>query len=154
MDNSPDLSCLWGIVFFVGFGALMAGLGYRQRRALMKGWRELAERTGLTFDPGRVFYTPPRVIGIYRAHCLSLETFTRRVRRKDVRYTQIVLSVNSPASIYLALSPEGVSSQVDKFFGLKEVQTGDAGDIYGRYDSLAPFCSGNLRNHRGGGDRD
>src|SRR5262245_4406235 len=107
-------------LFFMGVFAWI----FLSRRARDKAWRELAEGTGLTFEPGG-FLGSPRVTGTYRGHALTLDTFTRGAGKTRRVYTRIVLFVNNQDSAYLALYQESVFSKVGKFFGMQDIQVGD-----------------------------
>ena len=120
------LQCL----FFVGIIALALGVAYFNRRAQERAWREVGERTGLTFEPGTAYLgglvrTPPRVTGTYRRHPLTLDTFTRGSGKSRTTYTRLVLFVNNAANVYLALYQESVFSKIGKFFGMQDIQVGD-----------------------------
>lgn len=107
-------------VFFVGVFVWI----FLSRRARDKSWRELAESTGLTFEPGG-FLGSPRVTGAYRGHSLTLDTFTRGAGKNQHVYTRIVLFVNNQDNAYLALYRESVFSKIGKFFGMQDIQVGD-----------------------------
>ena len=117
--------CLLQILFFVGIFALVFGIVYFSRQAQQRAWGELAARTGLTFEPGRFFGPVPHVTGTYRSRPLTLDTFTRGSGKHQHTYTRIVLYVDNPANVYLALYQESVFSKIGKFFGMADIQIGD-----------------------------
>jgi hypothetical protein len=112
------------MLFIGGLLTLGFGAAYFGRRRLRNAWGELAARTGLALEPGSLFVAP-RVTGTYRSHPLTLETFTRGSGKSRTTYTRIVLFVQNPANVYLALYQESVFSKIGKFFGMKDVQVGD-----------------------------
>ncbi len=117
--------CLLQFLFFVGVLALVLGAIYFSRQAQRKAWGELAARTGLTFEPGSFLGGGARVTGAYHNHPLTLDTFTRGSGKSRTTYTRIVLFVDNPANIYLALYQESVFSKIGKFFGMQDFQIGD-----------------------------
>ena len=110
--------------FFIGVLALVFGIAYATRQARTRAWTEVAERTGLTLEPGS-FFKSPRLSGTYRAHTLALDTFSRSHGKSSTTYTRIVVFVNNRANVYLALYEEGVFSKIGKFFGSEDIQVGD-----------------------------
>ena len=112
-------------LFFVGLLALVFGIVYFRRQAQQKAWSDLATQTGLTFEPGGFFGPVPRVTGIHRGHTLTLDTFTRSSGKHRTTYTRIVLFVDNPANIYLALYQESMFSKIGKFFGMADIQIRD-----------------------------
>ncbi|MBN1888740.1 MAG: hypothetical protein JW850_12155 [Thermoflexales bacterium] len=126
MDNDLSALVMSLLPVLVAGGMLILGLAFayfnRQRRR--QAWTELAERTGLTFEPGG-FLGGGRVTGNYRGYDLRLDTFTRRHGRSSTTYTRIVLSLSNPTSLELALSNEGVFGKLGKLLGAQDIQTGD-----------------------------
>jgi len=120
------LACLCGILFFVGFFAIVLYIIYFSRQEQAKAWRQVAARAGLTFEPG-VLLGSPRVIGNYRGRALRLDAFARRHGTRDVtRYTRIALAVNNRAGVVLTLRREGVFSPIAKALGVEDIRLGDA----------------------------
>ena len=113
------------ILFFGGIVALVFGTVYFSRQAQQRAWGELAAHTGLTFEPGRFFGPGPHVTGTYRSRPLTLDTFTRGSGKHRPTYTRIVLFMDNPANVYLALYQESVFSKIGKFFGMQDLQIGD-----------------------------
>lgn len=134
--------------------ALMFGLVYYvyyQHKSRVRDWDEFAKGIGLTLEPGNLFVRP-RVTGNYRRRAITLDTFSRGSRKHRKTYTRIVLLVNNPSNIYLALYVEDVFSKIGNFFGMADVQIGDDEidqrfTIKSRPETFAArlFASSNLR---------
>jgi hypothetical protein len=109
------------LLVLIGIGVLIlfAGFDYLRRRARQQMWSELAARTSLTFEPGGVL-SPMRITGTYRGHLLTLDTFTQRNT-----YTRIILSVNNPSALTLAIYDGNVLSKIGKALGKQGIQVGD-----------------------------
>ena len=114
------------LLFLLVIGLLVAFvvLAYLRRQARQQAWSELAAHTGLTFEPGGLF-SPMRITGAYRGHALTLDTFTRRSGKNSTTYTRILLSVNNPSALSLAIYDENVLSKLGKALGMQDIQVGD-----------------------------
>jgi hypothetical protein len=123
-DSTPLATMLLPFLIVVGVLVLFAVLAYLRRLARQQAWSELAARTGLTFEPGGLF-SPMRITGTYRGHPLTLDTFTRRSGKNSTTYTRIMLSVNNPSALTLAIYDENVLSKVGKALGMQDIQVGD-----------------------------
>jgi hypothetical protein len=113
------------VLLIVAVIALSLGWTYSRRQARLKAWRELAERMGLTWEPGSLLGHPPYVKGKYRGHELTLDTFRRGSGRNSTTYTRIILFVNNQSNLYLTLYEESVFSKIGKLFGAQDIQVGD-----------------------------
>lgn len=118
------------IIAFIGFLGWPILLPWLEAKA----WRELATRTGLTYEPRSGFLGISgrgRVIGTYRGRMLRLDTFSGRpATRGTPWYMRIVVSVNNQVNGVLPLhnaSSAGIESQ--KFWwGKPSVQVSDEFD--------------------------
>jgi hypothetical protein len=78
-------------------------------------WRELAARTGLTYERG-VGQLRPRLVGMYRNRTLTSDVIEMGGNSPfPVEYSRVVLPINNQANIYMKLSTKGKSIKTDKF---------------------------------------
>ncbi len=112
------------VLFVVVVFVLALGGSYYSLQSRRRAWNELANRTGLTFEPGS-FWRTPTVTGTYRGHALTLDTFTRDSGHSSTRDTRIILFVNNRANLYLALYEKTIVSKISKFLGMQDIQVGD-----------------------------
>lgn len=90
-----------------------------------KAWADLAERTGLTYEPGKFLGYGRAVSGVYQRHQIKLDTFTRGAGKSSKTYTRIVALLNQPTHLSLTIYQEGMFSKIGKALGMKELHIGD-----------------------------
>jgi hypothetical protein len=112
-------------VVFFGLLAVILVFAFINRRARRAAWEELASQLGLNFDPGNYWRKSPSVSGTYHGHSLVLDTFSCGAGNSRITYTRIVVELNNPSGLNLAISGEGVGSGLKKMFGVKEILVGD-----------------------------
>ena len=121
---SIDTGSLILLLIFV-FIILSIAIAYFVLAARRQAWSQLADRAGLTFEPGNFFGSGLSVSGVYLGHQLTLSTFTRSSGKSSTTYTRVVLFMNQQANLDLSLYTEGVFSKVGKMLGMQDIQTGD-----------------------------
>jgi hypothetical protein len=124
MDDSWHI---WIISFLVIFGVsgITILILYLQQQAQKRAWEEIASQFGLALNPGRFLLSYPVVTGMLRGHKMVLDTFMRGARKHRSTYTRIVITVDNPADLRLALSGETIFSKVGKSLGIQDIQMGD-----------------------------
>ena len=112
------------IPFLIIAGILV--VGYFNQQRIVRAWRDLAERSGLTCEAPRfVLLQEPRVFGVYRGRSLTLDTYTTGSGRSRTTYTRIRIAVDNRANGSLALYDETIFSKIGKALGMQDIQTGD-----------------------------
>ena len=91
----------------------MDRFAYRDYLVQEKAWRKLAERNGFTYEPGD-FFEDPRVTGRHRGRMFILQT----VGLPKTTRTQIILSVNNPNYLYLAVYEKDLIAQFVQWFSV------------------------------------
>jgi hypothetical protein len=86
-------------------------------------WIDLAARSGLSFDPGRLLGVGPNVTGKYHRHDLFLRTLTRGSKNKV--YTHILMDISNKSNLYLLLYDEDTQSKIANRLGARPIKSGD-----------------------------
>jgi hypothetical protein len=127
--NTFSYVILFAIVILMVFSI---GYSYWLHRKRMQAWRDVAERTGLSFNPGSSIFEKPVISGGFRGFNVVVDTFTRGTGKSRTTYTRIVFNLHAQSNLTLSLSGEGLFSKVGKSFGMQDIETGDA-EIDERY---------------------
>jgi hypothetical protein len=126
LAQSPFDSEVLELILFVALILLLffalAG-GFTSTPTRQHPWVCLAERTGLTFDPGKLLGVGPNISGRYRGHELFLRTLTRGGKNKI--YTHIIMDLNNRSTLYLHLYDEGAKSKIADRLCANQIKSGD-----------------------------
>jgi hypothetical protein len=131
MDATTSSSQTWviGLIIIALVFGLVILFSYRQRRARVRAWSELASQLGLVCDPGQNAGSQLAMRGDYQGHPLTMDTYTHTTgtgkNRHTHTYTRMVMEVNNPAGLLLELSREGLSDKIGKRVGAQDIETGD-----------------------------
>lgn len=109
------------IVFLVAglLACILLLSGFVSRYVREKAWRELADQTGLKYQPGNLL-SWSKVVGNYRGHSMTME-LKPVLGGRSARLTNIMLVVENPTDAYLKL----VKGWLDKIVDFPELRTGD-----------------------------
>lgn len=132
MNSNDWITCVLPVLFVIGVAAIMLALSYVNIQRRRQAWGALAQRTGLTLEPGRFIFSAPQVSGQYRGRTVELFTVTHRHGKSSITYTRWYVSTNAPPDMQLSISNEGLLSKVGKAVGMQDIQTGD-GDLDRRF---------------------
>jgi len=148
--------CLWLVGLVVVFAVTLSILRKRGEEMRREAWRELAGRTGLTFEsrPGKLFRKGSMsVAGTYRGRHLKLDTHQVQEppsgeydQGVTYTFTRTTISVNAPPEAELSLSAKFIlgggelvgDKQFDRQFVIKSQPKGLAAKV---------FASPELRQH-------
>jgi hypothetical protein len=97
--------------------------GINKAPARQHPWVDLAERSRLSYDPGKLLGVGPNVTGKYRGHELFLRTLTRG--KKNIIYTHIMMDITNKSNLYLLLYDEETQSKIAHRLGAREIRSGD-----------------------------
>lgn len=126
MDSTVVLGALFLGGLFIATSVLAAyAILTRSRRT---AWKELADRTGLTFHPAGCMglYGWGSVSGLYRDRGLKLYDHGDSVTESLVDDTKILVAVSCAGDAYFSLGPPMYKSVARRFPPKDWVQTGDA----------------------------
>lgn len=121
-----------------GLLAILAGLGlvalgvWGSARASVKArsnGRQLAERLGLTLDPGEplwgLFHPPPRARGVIRGKQVTIFTYTTGSGKSRVQWAAITIAPSGTGGLTFEIDRQGLLTKLAELFGSKEIQLGD-----------------------------
>jgi hypothetical protein len=97
--------------------------GINKTPARQHPWVDLAARSGLSYDPGKLLGVGPNLTGKYRGHELFLRTLTRGSKNKI--YTHILMDITNKSNLYLLLYDEETQSKIAHRLGAREIKSGD-----------------------------
>jgi hypothetical protein len=104
--------------------AAMAVIGWLRRALVLRCYRAIAARTGLTVKPKIV--NPSEVRGSFRGRPLVMSTTSRRRQTFRRRWTRVTVEVKNPEAIGLNMWPQDAMDNLIMSVGGSEVQVGDA----------------------------
>jgi hypothetical protein len=112
-------------LFIVGGIILVLILKSHSQSVLNESLSDLAKRTGLMFEPGKLFGHFPAIFGTYRQHQIKLDFYERYCGNGVfISYTRIVVILNRPNSLSMTLHRAGILSRIGNLLWTK-VQVGD-----------------------------
>jgi hypothetical protein len=125
MSSQTDFFVYLPILLMAGFVIIMLIVSYFTLVGRGRAWADLAERTGLMYEPGQFFGYGRSVSGVYQRHQIKLDSFTRGTGKSSHTYTRIVALLNQPTNLSLTIYQEGMFSKLGKALGMKELSIGD-----------------------------
>jgi hypothetical protein len=123
-----DWDALLGISFSCGLPIVFIGfaivVGYLTRQKTVAGWTALAQRAGLTIEPGN-FLSMPSASGVFQGRSARLWTYTVSHGKSSTRYTAISFNVRNPNNYVLKLRRQTAFDSIGKAFGSQDIEIGD-----------------------------
>ena len=104
--------------------AAMTAIGWLRRSLLLRRYREIAARTGLTVTPK--ILNPSEIRGSFRGRALVMAITRRRRQTFRKRWTRVTVEVKNPEIIGLSLRRQDAVDNLIMSVGGKDLQVGDA----------------------------
>jgi len=104
--------------------AAMTAIGWLRRSLLLRRYREIAARTGLTVTPK--ILNPSEIRGSFRGRALVMAITRRRRQTFRKRWTRVTVEVKNPEIIGLSLRRQDAVDNLIMSVGGKDVQVEDA----------------------------
>jgi hypothetical protein len=120
------MEALWPFLFFAVFAAVGFGLAWKNAARLRREFPEWAAGLGWTARAMESWTTPPEAHGDYagrRGRAYTYSTGSGKSRRS---WKAIELIAGGAPRLELEFSRQGVGTRIAEWFGVKEVQVGDA----------------------------
>lgn len=119
------------VIIVVGAVVLLAA---RRLRAQVRAWSELASQLGLAINRKGRPGAPVWLEGKYQGHPVIMDTtmeshhYTSGGQSKTTvdTFTRIIMEIDNPTGLVLALAKEGTFAKIAQSLGAKDIQTGDA----------------------------
>lgn len=119
------------VIIVVGAVVLLASM---RLRAQVRAWSELASQLGLACNRKGRPGAPVWLEGKHQGHPVIMDTtmesrhFTSGGQNRTTvdTFTRIIMEIDNPTGLVLALSKEGAFAKVAQSLGAKDIQTGDA----------------------------
>jgi hypothetical protein len=115
-----------GFVIFIIFAIICLCVSKVHIQSIKDAWAPAAREFNLNFTHGR-FIANPRISGTYEGCKIVVDTVSRGSGNSSSTYTRFVVHYPHPYNLGLGLqlSEEGFFSELTKFFGEEDIQTGD-----------------------------
>jgi hypothetical protein len=104
--------------------AAMAAVGWLRRALLLRDYRAIAARTGLTVVPK--ILNPSEIRGSFRGHELVMHIVGRQRQTFRKRWTRVIVTLNNPEHVGLRMWPQDAIDKLVMLAGATEVVVGDA----------------------------
>ena len=104
--------------------AAMAAIGWLRRALLLRRYRAIAERTGLTVKPKIV--NASEIRGAFRGRSLVMHICSRQRQTFRKRWTRVTVDVKNPEVIGLKIWRQDAIDKLIMSAGASEVEVGDA----------------------------
>jgi hypothetical protein len=104
--------------------ALMGAVGWVRRALLLRDYRAIAARTGLTVAPKML--NASEVRGAFRGRDLVMHIVSRRRPTFRKRWTRVAVAVRNPEIVSLRMWPQDAFDRLIMLAGATEVVIGDA----------------------------
>jgi hypothetical protein len=104
--------------------ALMAAVGWLRRALLLRAYRAIAARTGLTVVPKII--NSSEVRGTFRGRELVMHIVSRQRATLRKRWTRVIVTLKNPEHVGLRMWPQDTIDKLVMLAGATEVVVGDA----------------------------
>jgi hypothetical protein len=108
----------------IGVIALIVVAARRQHERVAATWSEAARRLGVQVEAGS-WFSNPKLDGTLNGIPLHVDSYTRRHGNNSTTYTRYQVRFPPPGFDY-TLRREGGLTKIGKFFGIRDVEVGDA----------------------------
>jgi len=103
--------------------ALMAAIGWLRRALLLRDYRAIAARTGLTVAPKII--NSSEIRGTFRGRELVMHIVSRQRQTLRKRWTRVIVTMRNPESVGLRMWPQDGFDKLVMLAGATEVVVGD-----------------------------
>ncbi len=114
---------IFGIII-VAIIALIVVAAQQQHKRTVVAWSEAARRLGLQVE-SRSSFSSPLIIGTLNGIPVRVDSYSRRHNNNSTTYTRYQVRYPS-AGFDFELKREGGLAKIGRFFGIRDVETGDA----------------------------
>jgi hypothetical protein len=104
--------------------ALMAAIGWLRCALLLRDYRAIAARTGLTVAPK--ILNPSEIRGSFRGRELVMHIVSRQRQTFRKRWTRVIVMVKNPEAVGLKMWPQDAMDKLMMLAGATEIVVGDA----------------------------
>ena len=103
--------------------AAMTAIGWMRRSLLLRDYRALAARTGLSVVVK--ILNPPEIRGSFRGRELVMHIVSRQRQTFRRRWTRVIVTVKNPEAVGLTMWPQDAIDKLIMLAGANEVVVGD-----------------------------
>lgn len=103
--------------------ALMTAIGWLRRALLLRDYRAIAARTGLTVAPK--ILNPSEIRGSFRGRDLLMHIVSRQRQTFRRRWTRVIVTVKNPEAVGLRMWPQDAMDRLIMAAGATEIVVGD-----------------------------
>jgi hypothetical protein len=103
--------------------ALMTAIGWLRRALLLRDYRAIAARTGLTVAPK--ILNPSEIRGSFRGRELVMHIVSRQRATLRRRWTRVIVTLKNPEMVGLRMWPQDALDKLVMLAGATEIVVGD-----------------------------
>jgi hypothetical protein len=104
--------------------AAMTAIGWLRRSLLLRDYRAIAARTGLTVVPK--ILNPSEIRGSFRGRELVMHIVSRQRQTFRKRWARVIVTVKNPEAVGLKMWPQDAMDNLIMLAGAREIVVGDA----------------------------